>query len=504
MRTHSTLAFLALANIIPISLFVTFDLFTWNNEIAGGILVALSIIINAPLFWAGRRLQRGLVKVHQSLEAIQQQRDLSLRLPHSGITELLPIEDSFNALLDQICLSNSATNKNIESLFESGAQISLAASEVTQASDQQLASTNSVLESMINLSNGISQVAANAQNISEQTANAHNLCKTGENSVRDVLNEIQEIEVSFQDINQTINSLSEHSNEIEKVIDVINDIAEQTNLLALNAAIEAARAGEQGRGFAVVADEVRTLAQRTREATVNVISMVSSIRKETDQAVNHMENNRDKVSQCVNKASHTADVLNQTIHNANEVVAHTDETASVINQQNLVSSEIEEMVRSIAELSMQSNSSIHTSNKSIYGLLSLAAGLSTSARKYSSTGRSIPNDIMERISRVRMNAVLSTNVLDKKDVPPLASEIAQLDQEIESLWQSYLSSDDFSNKQNEANEFWDRWQQFKQARAITLSCASNGDVNGARENAAMNAGPKFKQSKQALQALISY
>lgn len=152
-----------------------------------------------------------------------------------------------------------------------------------------------------------------------------------------------------------VTELEEHSKGIGTVLDVIQSIAEQTNLLALNAAIEAARAGEQGRGFAVVADEVRALAQRTHESTTEIQSIINLLQQGTSKAVHSMHQGVDSAGSCVELANQAGDAL----RNIKDSVAHiTDMThhiASAVEEQSSVSNEVNRSVVKVSELTCASN-----------------------------------------------------------------------------------------------------------------------------------------------------
>ncbi len=152
--------------------------------------------------------------------------------------------------------------------------------------DQEITNTSSAVEE---LTVSMKQVSNNAEASAEAARSALDAAEQGNRAVRDTLDGMQRIRSSVQATAKKIKSLGDRSLEISEIINVINDITEQTNLLALNAAIEAARAGEAGRGFAVVADEVRKLAEHSRSATKDIAALIKAIQAETNEAVVVME-----------------------------------------------------------------------------------------------------------------------------------------------------------------------------------------------------------------------
>ncbi len=199
------------------------------------------------------------------------------------------VVDSVNYMLDNFTKVLERVRKAAIDVSSSANEILVASEEMANGAtqqDQEITNTSSAVEQ---LTVSMKQVSNNAEASAEAARRALDAAEQGNRAVRDTLEGMQRIRASVQATAKKIKSLGDRSLEISEIINVINDITEQTNLLALNAAIEAARAGEAGRGFAVVADEVRKLAEHSRNATKDIAALIKAIQAETNEAVVVME-----------------------------------------------------------------------------------------------------------------------------------------------------------------------------------------------------------------------
>jgi methyl-accepting chemotaxis protein len=228
---------------------------------------------------------------------------------------------------------------------------------------------------MEEMSATVIEVAKNAQQVSESSTEAQKTAAGGGEIVRDTIAAMQEVSESTTVTAGMIEKLGESSEEIGSIISVINDIADQTNLLALNAAIEAARAGEQGRGFAVVADEVRKLAERTTIATKEISTMIGSIQTETSTAVTAMSEGTEKVENGVKLANATEEALSQIVIGVQSVNDMVRQIATSTEEQSATTDEISRNMDTITEVASSSAASITEVTSTITGVARLATEL---------------------------------------------------------------------------------------------------------------------------------
>jgi len=198
------------------------------------------------------------------------------------------------------------------------------------------------------MSQTVVDVAKNTANIAQISSQAFDQASDGEGIVKRSVDEAQAIALTVSESAQVMQRLGDSSRQIGDIVGVINDIADQTNLLALNAAIEAARAGEQGRGFAVVADEVRKLAERTTQATSQINSMISSIQNEVEHAGVAMNNTTSRVEIGVEFSKKAGDSLGNIVGSVNNLQSMVQQIASATEEMSTVSETISSDIQGIA------------------------------------------------------------------------------------------------------------------------------------------------------------
>ncbi|NIA02649.1 MAG: methyl-accepting chemotaxis protein, partial [Planctomycetia bacterium] len=221
--------------------------------------------------------------------------------------------------------------------------------------DKQQAETGQVATAMNEMTTTVQEVACNATQTAEAANKANTETDSGRQIVTKTIESITELASEVETAAITIQQLESDSENIDSVVDVIRGISEQTNLLALNAAIEAARAGEQGRGFAVVADEVRTLASRTQESTLEIQSMIESLQTGAARAVEVMEQGRNKAQGSVENAARAGESLNVITSTVATISDMNTQIASAAEEQTAVAEEINRNIANISLLGDQTS-----------------------------------------------------------------------------------------------------------------------------------------------------
>ncbi|MCI2252819.1 methyl-accepting chemotaxis protein [Domibacillus sp. PGB-M46] len=269
------------------------------------ILIAslLSILLFAGLAILISRMITHPIRAIQELMSQAQKGDLTVAGTYASRDELGQLTASFNDMTnglrdvirqvaetaEQVAASSEELNANSEETTRATELIANTMEEMASGSDSQLRQVSDTTATMNELADGVQQIARNAHSVSETAAGAIERATAGNTSIRQAVNQMGSINTTFDGLSGVIQGLGRRSNEIGQIIDSITAIAAQTNLLALNAAIEAARAGEQGRGFAVVADEVRKLAEESAQSASQISELISAIQAETAQAVEAMK-----------------------------------------------------------------------------------------------------------------------------------------------------------------------------------------------------------------------
>ena len=219
----------------------------------------------------------------------------------------------------------------------------------------QTSETEQVAAAINEMHSTANEIAQNAQSASDATEHANNAANEGRSSVSQTVSSINELATQLGVASEVIQQLVEHGRTIGEVLIIIQGVAEQTNLLALNAAIEAARAGEQGRGFAVVADEVRSLAQRSHESTEEIQNIIKLIQSSTDKAVQAMNEGTQLSDICVESAEKSGEKLDSLLHQVNDISDRNNQIATAIEEMARVTDEMNSSVQSISDVCAATN-----------------------------------------------------------------------------------------------------------------------------------------------------
>lgn len=343
------------------------------NVLAGAVIV---IVVGFVGTYISRSLMKSLYRITSSLSAIAQgEGDLTRRIEHDRKDELADLVYWFNTFVEKLQGNIVNTKESVTALKEVTYTL---ASSSHESSEQVAQQTETLAQTMLALEGLFESVAAiseSASVASEEAQQADNQAQQGQGVVTDTSSMISNLASEVQHSTEVVNRLDGFANNVTAIVATIQGIAEQTNLLALNAAIEAARAGEQGRGFAVVADEVRTLASRTQQSTLEIQQVIEELVTTSDSAVQAMDKGQKTAEQSVALSSEASIALNQITEKVERIVHANSSIADVTLQQKDASEQIQAFITQLdgmskeAEQNMSNLDQVSHSIKDITGQL---------------------------------------------------------------------------------------------------------------------------------------
>jgi methyl-accepting chemotaxis protein len=280
--------------------------------------------------------------------------DLTTRMVGTYKGDYLVIKESINNLAESFSNALSEVSSAISATASAGTQISSSAEEMAAGAQEQSAQTSEVATAVDEMTRTILDTTKNASLAAESAKKAGHIAVEGGKSVKETIEGMNKVAQVVEKSAQTVQELGKSSDQIGEIVQVIDDIADQTNLLALNAAIEAARAGEQGRGFAVVADEVRKLAERTTKATKEIANMIKQIQKDTTEAVLAMTSGTVEVEKGKQLADKAGNALEEIIKGTQEVVDMITQVAAASEEQSSSAEQISKNVEGINNVARES------------------------------------------------------------------------------------------------------------------------------------------------------
>ncbi|MEE9338898.1 MAG: methyl-accepting chemotaxis protein [Methylococcaceae bacterium] len=320
------------------------------------ITVSVFIILIGTTLFTMRSINKPLNDLSNAIyEIAQGSGDLTQRIEKGNICELASIAEGFNTFAEKISVLIRQMDEASGNLFVSSRTLDDISNKTRNQVLKQQQETSNVAIAIKEMSQVAENIATNAENARSSSLVVREESESSNKIVKEVASDISNLSIHIDQAYQTIMKLEQFSVSIVTVMDVIKGIAEQTNLLALNAAIEAARAGEQGRGFAVVADEVRSLASRTQESTIEIEVMIKQLQEGVKNAVSSIEEGHSRANNSVDQANIATDSISKIIESIGLIYEMNASIATDAEQQSTVSQEINANVEEIKSISDQTS-----------------------------------------------------------------------------------------------------------------------------------------------------
>lgn len=323
----------------------------------------IAVLVCGFIFVCSNSIVRAIGRVSEKIAEIRQSNNLKLRADASGKDELSQMASHFNSLIGDFHQLVVGVNSALGTLNRASGDLVTNVDASRKDMKSQLMETDMVATAVTEMGSTIEEIAQNTEQAANKSNETNENAKHGYHEVTQTAASIAQLSQQLGDAGSVVQQLETDVGNITSVLDVIRGIADQTNLLALNAAIEAARAGEQGRGFAVVADEVRNLAMRTQESTQEIEQIIQTLQSRTGNVVNLMDSCRTQGDQSAIQAEKTGTLLMQITEDVTMISDMSTQIAAAIEEQSAVASEVNKNVvkiRDIVDHSSQKAENIST------------------------------------------------------------------------------------------------------------------------------------------------
>lgn len=329
------------------------------DRIAYGMFAIVLVCALVFAWFLAKAILSSIEKLRQSMLTISENNDLTIAVDTSGEDEMSDMAKVFDRMIQSFRHLIVEVKHSVRTLNEATHQVAENITVANAGVDSQIQETDMVATAVTEMVATVDEIAKNTREAANKAETTNQNADKGRTGVESTIGQINQLSQKLLDSENVIQELAKDSETIGSVLDVIRGIAEQTNLLALNAAIEAARAGEQGRGFAVVADEVRTLASRTQDSTQEIESIIHSLQNRTQEIVKHMATCRTQGDESSSQANSAGVMLEEITQDVASIMDMNTAIAAAIQQQSAVASEVNQHVVSIRDVADQSGQLAH-------------------------------------------------------------------------------------------------------------------------------------------------
>ncbi len=343
----------------------------------GGLMGSVVVIIMAITYFLLRNIVlQPLAKMSDiSRDIAKGEGDLTKRVPAEGNDEIAHMGKYFNEFIEKLQNMIKKVAHVTDKVASASVELSATAEEISKGTDTLTSRASQTAAAVEEMNATVGQVAQNSGKAASLAQDTVKTAQEGGTVVSSTISGMQQLSEAVSNSATIISDLGKSSDQIGEIVRTIEDIADQTNLLALNAAIEAARAGEQGRGFAVVADEVRKLAERTTKATKEIGDMIRQIQHDTRGAVDSMQQGTQKVTAGVDLVNKTGEALSQIVRMVSESADMIRQIAVASEEQSVATQQIASDIENVAKVTKESSSGAHESAKASQDLSQLAVEL---------------------------------------------------------------------------------------------------------------------------------
>ena len=361
------------------------DIYWAEVKSAGLSITVILVLLSIVVYQAAISIVKPLRHLEKKIVEIAAEKDLTIRSKLRGKDELADISRAFNSMLDAFDSTLHEMNIAAEQVANASTELSATTTQTLVGMDTQKSETHQVASAMTEMSTTVHDVATNTVEAAHASDGAAKASEVGKQVVSEAQSAVKKLADKLQQAEELTHNLETQTENISSILSVITSIADQTNLLALNAAIEAARAGEHGRGFAVVADEVRSLSSRTHESTDEIHQVISELQAGSLAAVNAMKESKLAADEVEVQASDTEKALTDITNAVEQIDSMTNQIATASEQQSAVAEEINRNISNISDVTDESAIGAQQISVASEELASLATKMKDDVQKFKFT-----------------------------------------------------------------------------------------------------------------------